>query len=542
MAATRVLSLAAVGLLAASAQAAPGRVVSVTATRAYLDKGTADGVALGASLTLTRDGEAAGRCVVEEVSEGNARCKGAGLRVGDRFKVSVERAPKVAAPDAPPPLTTAEELASRNATLVAAPVGKVAYTGPVTGGGAPAGGLRLHGELGWTHTSWVSTGGAGFHDERVDLAIRGLEIWRGLRVWADATLVQFEARPDHARYRPGTGTMLFVRELALARREVGSPFAFAVGRVRPWHAPGVMVLDGAQAGWRSASGLAEVGVLGGELPDVRSIGFQKAWLAGLYWAVEHRGEKDATVRVLRHEARLAALEGPAFERRYEAQALLQASLGRVFDAGLDAKAAYTGAGGAALDGLRLDLGARPVGSVRIFGGYRYEGMHDPELAAVDPGYRGVGHRADAAATWDVRPSLTLGVSGGYSRDGEGAAGLERGWVGPQIGFPTLFGARGGVTVGYGEELGWLSGRNAYVQAAILPAARWRLLVRGSYYHDDYGAKAVSTDEVGLGFNLDAPLVSWLSLRASAAGRIGLQATEADPPYGFVGSLGLRGAL
>ncbi|HEY3451638.1 MAG TPA: hypothetical protein VGK67_35090 [Myxococcales bacterium] len=530
---------AALLLGAAGASAAPGKVLSASATRAYLDRGAADGLAVGARVALTRAGEAAGECEVEEVSEHHARCKGAGLRPGDRFEAAAKSTgsrPAAVEPMSAPP--TAAELKARNAALSAAPVPKVAFAG--ASGTSPAAGLNLHSEAAWTHTSWLSSGGAGFHDERVDLAIRGLEIAGGFRVWADLSLVQYESRPDNARYRPGGSTFLYVRELAVVQREVGNPYAVAAGRVRPWHAPGIPVLDGAQAGWRSRSGTAEVGVFGGELPDVKTINFQKAYLAGAYWSVDHFGAVGDAVRVVRHEGRLSVAGGADFETRLEAEAAVQAAFWRSVDAGLSVRVAYASARGATLDGFRADFGLRPVDTLRIFGGYRFEGIHDVELAAVDPHYRGAGQHADLTASWDVLPALTLGASGGFAHDAE--VGRARGYVGPELGLPTLFGAHGGLALGYAEEFGWTGGRTGWLQAILLPSARWRVLARASYFQDVPSGAASGTHEVGLAASLDAPLVSWLSLRLSLAGRVGLDALEAGPALGFVGSLGLRGQL
>lgn len=549
MAPSRATELAAAAaaafcLASAGAWAAPGRVVSASAARAYLDRGAADGLAVGAVVKLTRGGEPVGMCEVEGVSEHHARCKGAGLRPGDRFEVAgaqaraKSRSEPVQSVEPMPAPPSAQELKARNAALAAAPIAKVAFAG--TPGQSPAAGLNLHSEAAWTHTSWLSSGGDGFHNERVDLAIRGLEIAGGYRVWADLSLVQYESRPGNVRYRPGGSTFLYVRELAVSQREVGNPYTLAAGRVRPWHAPGISVLDGAQAGWRARDGMAEVGVFGGELPDVKTINFQKAYIAGAYWSVDHFGASGDALRLVRNEGRLSVAGGSDFDTRVEAEAALLAAFFKSVDAGISLRASYMARGEATLDGLRIDFGARPVDSLRLSGGYRYEGVHDAELAVVDPTYRGSGQHADLAVSWDVLPSLTLAVSGGVAHDF--SVDRARGWVGPELGLPTLFGAHGGLTLGYAEEFGWTGGRTGWVQAVLLPAARWRVLARASYLQDVPERPSEGTHELGLAASLEAPLVSWLSLRLSLAGRTGLEALESGPALGFVGSLGLKGQL
>ncbi|MBI5549395.1 MAG: hypothetical protein HY901_36375 [Deltaproteobacteria bacterium] len=538
-----LMLLGAIGLpllaRAAAANGGGGQVVSSSGTRAYLDRGAADGLAPGQSITLRRQGEVAGRCEVEEVAEHFARCRGAGLRPGDRFQLSWAGPPVAAsAPGGVLVPDPAEVVQARRTALEAAPVPKVAFTG-VSARGAPAG-AQLHAEAAYTHSSWVSADSSGFHGERVDAALRGLELGKGFRVWTDLTAVQWISRPDTTRYRPGASTQLFVRELSIAWREQGVPFTFAAGRVRPWHVPGVMLFDGAQAAWRTRSGSAEVGVFGGELPDVRTLAPQEAWLAGGYWSVQRLGGVGEAMRVLRHEARVSVVDGVDLPRRLEAETLLQVALWHSLDVGADARIGWDEQRGFGLDAARADLGVRPADSLRISGGYRYDGIRNPELAAVDFQYRGSGHHADLSASWDVTRQITLGASGGWAEDVE--QDLSRGFIGPQLGFPRLFGDVGGLSLGYAEEIGWASGRTGWLQAAFTPAQRWRVLARLSYVQDSFEGAEAQRD-LGMFLIASAPLVSsWLSVRVSLAGQLGLDQLADSPAGGFMGSLSLRGQL
>jgi hypothetical protein len=535
---SQAISLALALLVAAPAEAAEtGRVVSAVASRAYLDRGTADGLAAGQSIALDRGGEHAGTCVIEEVCEHFARCKGVGLRPGDQFRLGPAPAqPGAIAPLAPPP--SPEQVSARRAALVSAPVALVAFAGGTQGGaGSPA--LQLKSEAEWSHTSWMSSGGAPFHDERIAVAIRGLEIGRGFRVWADLSAQQWETRPETARYRPGVSTQVFINELAVANREIGNSWTVAAGRVRPWSIPGISLFDGAQASLRTKSGSAELGVFGGELPDVQSTGLQKAWLAGLYWNYQRLDEPGAAVRVLRHEGRLAILGGSSFDRRFEAEAVLQASFFHSIDAGADARVAYSSSGGVSLDAARVDLSARPAETVRIFGGYRYDGVYNPELASIDPQYQGRGQHADLAVSWDVRPYLTLGASGGFAQDIEHS--LMRAFVGPEIGLPRLLGSMGGLSLGYSEELGWSPGRTGWVQLLLFPAPRWQLLLRPCYFQDSPSGGR-SSHEVGLSVSASAQILTWLSARASVVTHVGVDDVEVGPPFGVIASISVRGAL
>jgi len=72
-----------------------GRVLQVTATRAYLDAGADEGLTPGQVVALWRGDVEAGRCTVEEVAPGSATCTGGGARPGDAFKLAPAVAPEV---------------------------------------------------------------------------------------------------------------------------------------------------------------------------------------------------------------------------------------------------------------------------------------------------------------------------------------------------------------------------------------------------------------------------------------------------------------
>jgi hypothetical protein len=74
-----------------------------------------------------------------------------------------------------------------------------------------------------------------------------------------------------------------------------------------------------------------------------------------------------------------------------------------------------------------------------------------------------------------------------------------------------------------------------------PAQRFQILGRLSYLQDSpHGGPA--EHDLGLVLNANAALVSWLSLRFSFMGRLGLDGVRSDPNLGFAGTLGLRGEL
>jgi hypothetical protein len=125
-----------------------------------------------------------------------------------------------------------------------------------------------------------------------------------------------------------------------------------------------------------------------------------------------------------------------------------------------------------------------------------------------------------------------------ARDIEEALGRQL--VGPELGFPRLFGARGGLSLGYLEELGWQKGRSGYVQTVLQPGAPVRVLARLSYFEDSPPsgvANAVPSRDAGLYTSVDYSPNRWLSLRASILARVGIDAVA---PFGLVGNASLTG--
>ena len=136
--------------------------------------------------------------------------------------------------------------------------------------------------------------------------------------------------------RPDEPTQLYVWEAELARRPAQGGLALALGRVRPWSAPGSSIIDGVQAGWRARSNV-EFGVFGGGVPDPGTLApsFERH-TAGAYLAFQSTGDASSVVRYVRQETRFAYSNSPELGRRVEAEALAQMSLGRTLDLGAEA--------------------------------------------------------------------------------------------------------------------------------------------------------------------------------------------------------------
>jgi hypothetical protein len=515
---------------AGSASAAPikhgpkvGAVVHVTALRAYLDAGTAQGLAPGKVLRLLRGGALAATCEVETAARRHATCRPDGAaRRGDLFPVTPAA---VAEPPAPKPLPRVlppEELDRRAEAVAAQPQDKVeAKTAPAAMA-LPSG---RRGEVGYAHASWSSTGQQPWQEERLDAAIRGAEVWDGITLHVDLQAVHWTARPATFRMQPPDRSRLYVWEAALAQRDPRRDWTGALGRVVPWTIPGATPFDGLQLGLAPSGRRGEVGVFGGLVPDPVTLSpTAERSTAGAYGSLS----LGSGPVIARTDARAAVVTSPELGTRMEGELRSFALLGRTVNAeGL----LRLGVGGKhqapnAIDLAQVDLSGRPVPKLLVSGLFRYAGLSVPDAAAPAV-YPGIERRADGAVGYEVGPAL-VSASGGWGKDL--ASGLERAWLGPEVAFPRLFGPRGGASLGYAAEWGWIGGRTAWIQAAVRPAPRLRLDGRLTWT-EDFRAGGDSDHALGLLAAVNADVGRWVTLRASVLGRLGATAT----PAGFTGS-------
>jgi hypothetical protein len=479
---------------------AQGRVVEASRGRAFLDAGAKDGLAPGQEVSVLRGGVAAGTCRVEAVADRSAVCAGDGLRPGDTFAVPGLPAPAPPAPVAAP--LGAVETAARRSALEAAPVAKVAAKPlPVRARlrdvEAGVSGLYLHG------------GSVARHQGRVFGQIRGAPVGRGLRLDVELAGVLRTAGADASTFRTGDAAFVELREAALSSRDRAGPFAFAAGRILPWHAPGAGRIDGAQAAWRV--GRAEIGAFGGGVPDPLTTEptLERA-TAGLFAAADHARR---TVFV-REEARVAWVLSPELGSRLEAEGAASLGLARALDLSARARFGFGGEAQArgALDEARLDAVARLGGGFSLTAGARYVGLDVPDLAPPAPAiFPGPSRRADAALSW-TRSGLTLRLRAAGVRDVE--SGLDRSWVGPEV-QAWLLGRRLGLSASYLEEAGWLSGRSLSIGASSAFFPRVRFHLRGSLFMDERVAPLDPMLDAGGVLGVDWDVEPWLALRATA---------------------------
>ncbi len=497
-----------------------GTITSVAARRAYLDAGARDGLAPGQSIALARRGHPAGACTVEAVSDRSATCGGDGPLPGDTFALPAP--PAAAAPAAAPmpPLLSATEVDRRRAAVESAPLALVEYTGPLRRAGADE---RRLVEASFVHASYLAADAGAVHQERLEARIQGTEVLPAWRLFLDAGAA-YRSNSSSSRFRPGDSATLEVRELEIATREPDRRLALALGRVLPWGVPGSTVFDGVQLGWRGAPG--EVGIFGGAVPDpLTTSPTTSRATAGAYGALETGGAGA----MLRGEGRFALVRSPELGTRLEAETLVHGWLARAVDLSGQARFGFGGdhVAPASLDAARLDVSARLAEPVWLTGSVRYVGLlvADPAAPALFPN---PARHADLTASWDVASAVTLRATGGYAKDL--GSGLDRGYAGPEIALPRLFGRRGGLSAGWMEETGWAGGRSLWVQGQGEPAPGLRVLLRGSFFMDARPAPLSPASTAGLAASASKDLLPWLRLRVSALGRI-------DVSQGAGGTLG-----
>jgi hypothetical protein len=513
--------------------AGKGSVTYVSAGRVYLDRGKDEGLAVGAELALSRRGKPAGTCRVEWISDHHATCQGPGLRPGDQFTVASQPEPSTP-PPRPAPAPPAE-LARWRSALEAAPHPLVEFQGS----GANR---RTAASLQVEHTSWSTTNvNSSFHQERADVSLRGLPLLGGFRIYLDATAVAWTSRPEGFRALARSKAQLYVREAEVVAREPGGRLALAVGRIWPWFVPGVPVFDGAQAGWRSADGDFEVGGFAGGVPDPVQLSPSFERLAvGAYLAGRRAGNEDAALRLLQYETRVSYMSLPSNTARMELEGRARVWLRGSSDIGLWARLGVGDAQApAAVDAARLDVALHPSETWRFSGSVRYDGalaLDVPPIEGLDLGTRAL--HGDVTATWQPTAGFSAGITGVAARDIEEALGRQL--VGPELGLPRLFGAHGGLSLGYLEELGWQKGRSGYLQTVLQPASSVRVLGRLSYFEDAPPSgvdRALPTRDAGLYASTEYAPTRWLSLRASVLARVGVTAVA---PFGLIGNASLNG--
>jgi hypothetical protein len=494
-----------------------GRVAFVTDKRAYLDHGADGGLTLGRAVPLFRAGRAAGTCTVEVVGAHVAACTGGRPRIGDSFRLTRAVAGQSAQPATTlPPVADVETLRDDARAIAEAGVQKVDYAGQAAFGARQA--------LAFTagYASWAASSDprSQFRQERIDASVRVRLGNSGLRLDAAFSAVHWQPRPEQTRFRADRPTQFYLWEAEVSRREGDTRTVVAVGRLWPWHTPGLGVLDGFQVGRRSEDHGSEWGAYGGLIPDVLSLApSTDTWTGGVYAGLTQAGTKRDFLRLAREEARLGVRHVPDLGLVGEAELLAQAWLGRWTVGGGGRAVLVPGAkSGPALDRAFLDVRAQPTLTMGAGVHVRYFGAaldaQEAFLRDVTPSLQGRYHAA-GDAHWDLLPWLGLGVLGDVSHDAE--AGLVERDGAIELRLPRVFGDHGGLWLGGEAAEGWLRSRSLYGQVLGRFRDRVRLLARVSATASDFLVPAANpnTQELDGFLQLDASVAAWLRLRGRA---------------------------
>ncbi len=516
----RALSFALALVVARAADAATHgpAVVYVTQDTAYLNRGLADGLEAGATLRLMRHEHAVGACHLDHISEHHASCVVPGAEIGDSFA-----APSVTRPSKPGFLRTVSIPIPAGAThrIAAAPFPLVEFRGRSS---VALGGARMPGSVSLSHTTW-GTGASNttYNLESIDVLIAGVPLPLGAQFSAAAQVLFWSLRPTNARYRPDAATVLLVHEVAVSLRQPGDAFVVSAGRIHPWHTPGLWLLDGVQAGWRTQSGSFEAGVFGGSLPDEFTLTPMPAsWIGGVYFYNSLFHDRSFT---LWDEGRVDVSDVVGDQMRGEAEVRLDSRFGSVFGFSGDVR------GGLPLqtnvqpllEMAALNATLRPTDQLRFDAAFQYLSPLDP-TASISPflyaGTVGFGSRhADLTANLDVTRSLEIGALAGYSDDiGEGTG--PRIYLGPLLALPRFMGSNIDLAAGYQQCIGYFPGAIVYLQALASPLAYLRLLGRVTYLDTSYGPGSGLAPEIGAYLHAELEIGRHFSVGISGMVRTG----------------------
>lgn len=496
---------------------------------AFIDRGTADGVAVGKQLILSRAERSAGTCTVQAAAEHSSRCSGTNLRVGDRFSLAGATSP---APEGPRPLPTEAEVRRRGALVESQPWSLRAFDG--TTGALGAG---LHAEAALSHTTFFNQasqrGPTG--QQRVDVIVSDVEIWRGLRASADLTVLNFSQRPAVTRTVYAQTPVLLVRQLELGFRRADFPVTAALGRTWLSTGPGLLVLDGAHASYRIGNGV-EVGAFAGLLPDgARLTPSLSQFSAGAFTRLQFAGGEGASSSVVQLSGRAGHALRDTVGSRFEAVVAGGLWSGTSFDAHASVELGFgqTQAPGG-VDAARIDLGWRPMEKLHLVASGRYRGLPVSgvtEVGLISPGQRAV--HGDVFGSYEVSPGLLLGVRAGVATDFFSALTQLRG--GPELIAPSLFGGPVSLGVGYAEELGWLRGRSGWFSFGVTAGSVFRVVSRTSLFHQQATVEAAGLASAELSQSFAVEVAPWRFLRARVV-VVGRQtAGDRFAPFGSLGA-------
>jgi hypothetical protein len=352
---------------------------------------------------------------------------------------------------------------------------------------------------------------------------------QGLGAAARASAVAWPARPDRARFRPDTSASFYLWDATLSYRDHAGPVA-SVGRVRPWHTPGLVVLDGLQAGF-ATSGESEAGFYAGSLPDLVTSAPSHRYTTGLYGTTA-ASIFGATVRTSGRAGVVDGDHGPLLS--CGADLLAETKRGARLLAEVLGSGPANDTRRARLDGLTVLVGVVPVDALTVDVSAREtRGSHaltEPWRTAASGSTERVDISVDYAAASFLKVS---GIAGAIEADGSTRHLLG----GPELWLSDVLPARGRLGVGYLLEGGDWPMHSAYFTGQLTPAEPLILGLSGHVslgYGDAAGwAETSAMIDVAMipspGWHLDVQLGSIFSR---------IMAPGTHPPLGLSASLGL----
>jgi len=286
--------------------------------------------------------------------------------------------------------------------------------------------------------------------------------WPGTAVGPDASDENAGRRRRSARDGRSQSTVGWIVGAELIRAGP-TPAARVLGRTRPalpraWQ----VILDGAQAGWRTPGG-TEAGIFGGVVPDAVTLAPSlDHGTFGAYWIGQHSYAGDSSLRFLRHEARIAFINTADLGQRLEGEALLEARVTRQVDLALDVR------GGGTLLRRGLERRREPRGAARRRVGpppdslslIGSSGMTDSRFrsSTVPAGCSPAG-RAPRGLLRSLEPMDALRLSSCRTQLGSPVAYLSPlGRAGDRVAAPAR--RQHGAFGGYFREDGWAPGSSA----------------------------------------------------------------------------------
>jgi hypothetical protein len=519
-------------------------VVFVTDKRAYLNRGARDGLKPKQTVPLSRGGRAAGSCTIETLAQHQASCAGARARIGDTFRLAA--AAERVQPPVPklPPRDDEATLRTRATAVAEAPYDLVEFNGAHTITG------HAHAQLTPGIVIWHTQPGPNgdYTQLEIDGEVHVYDVaGTGANFDAAFSAMRWGGQAADGRFRPGTQSQFYLWEAEMSRRRTEGQTVFAVGRIWPWHTPGLSLIDGAQIGRRNEAQTIEGGAYAGAIPtELGVVPTFASWASGAYAALLQVVHGKGVFRLAREEARVGIGNAPQTGFVADAEALAQIWLG-AWNVGAGGRVvrATTLAPQPTLDRAFVDLGARPTLAFGLGLHLRYFGGLLPPaapLVAITPAGRMLGGSADAH--WDPSTWLGFAAFAGAHRDSQSA--LTEGYAAAELRLPQIF-VVGGLAGGVEADEGWLRSRLVYGQLAAHFGDRVRLLARMSVSSNEYTTPVTAPNlhELGGYLHLDGDIASWLRLRAWSLARLPLLIQGQLPgetTFGASGGLMLMGGF